>query len=188
MKCDRPNNHGKTSKAPRRAFDKERLDMELKVCGEFGLKNKRELWRINLTLSKVRKAARILLKLDAKNPKRIFEGAALLRRLTRLGLLQHEEQKLDYVLNLQAPDLLKTRLQTSVHNIGLAKSIHHARVIVHHGHVTVNSRKVTIPSFKVFENSSKFIEFNTNSPMHQSGGKPGRVAKRSKKKPSGDDD
>jgi len=188
MKSDRPNNHGKTFKSPRRPFDKERLDMELQMCGKFGLKNKRELWRVQLTLSKIRKAARLLLTLDQKDPRRIFEGQALLRRLTRLGLLQHEEQKLDYILQLQNEDLLKTRLQTNVHNIGLAKSIHHARVIVHHGHVTVNSRKVTVPSFKVFENSSKFIEFNTNSPMHQSGGKPGRVAKRSAKNNKGGDE
>merc|ERR1711997_449146 len=107
----------------------------------------------------IRKAARLLLTLDQKDPRRIFEGQALLRRLTRLGLLQHEEQKLDYILQLQNEDLLKTRLQPNVHNIGLAKSIHRARVIVPHGHVTVNSRKVTVPSFKVFENSSKFIEF-----------------------------
>jgi small subunit ribosomal protein S9e len=64
-----------TYKTPRRPFEKDRLDAELKLCGEYGLRNKREVWRVQYALSKVRSAARELLKLDAKDPRRIFEGA-----------------------------------------------------------------------------------------------------------------
>jgi hypothetical protein len=39
---------GKTFKKPRRPFEKERLDAELKLVGEFGLRNKRELWRVQV--------------------------------------------------------------------------------------------------------------------------------------------
>lgn len=45
---------GKTFKKPRRPFEKERLDSELKMVGEFGLRNKRELWRVQMALSKIR--------------------------------------------------------------------------------------------------------------------------------------
>ena len=72
-------NHGKTARAPRRPFEKERLDSEMKLIGEFGLKNKREVWRVGLAMARIRKAARILLTLDEKDPKRMFEGSALLR-------------------------------------------------------------------------------------------------------------
>lgn len=41
-------NYGKTFKKPRRPFEKERLDAELKIVGEFGLRNKRELWRVQV--------------------------------------------------------------------------------------------------------------------------------------------
>ncbi|WP_411025610.1 30S ribosomal protein S4, partial [Salmonella sp. s55004] len=68
---------------PRRPFEKERLDQELKLIGEYGLKNKREVWRVKFTLAKIRKAARELLTLDDKESKRLFEGNALLRRLVR---------------------------------------------------------------------------------------------------------
>jgi hypothetical protein len=33
-------------------------DSELKLVGEYGLRNKREVWRVQLTLSKIRRAAR----------------------------------------------------------------------------------------------------------------------------------
>ena len=80
-------NHGKTSRTPRRPFEKDRLDNEMKLIGEFGLKNKREVWRTQLTLARIRKAARVLLTLDEKDPKRIFEGEAIMRRMYRYGLL-----------------------------------------------------------------------------------------------------
>ena len=39
---------------------------ELNLSGEFGLKNKREVWRVKYTLAKIRKAARELLTLEEK--------------------------------------------------------------------------------------------------------------------------
>ncbi|KAI9615899.1 hypothetical protein H4Q26_011150 [Puccinia striiformis f. sp. tritici PST-130] len=53
---------------PSTTFRSPRLDAELKLAGEFGLRNKREIWRIALTLSKIRRAARELLKLEDKDP------------------------------------------------------------------------------------------------------------------------
>ena len=64
----------KTSVTPRRPFEKERLDQELKLIGEYGLRNKREVWRVKYTLAKIRKAARDLLTREEKDPKRLFEG------------------------------------------------------------------------------------------------------------------
>ena len=93
-------NYKKTSKTPRKPFDKDRLINELKVVGTYGLKNKREMWRVQLTLAKLRKAARELMTLDETDPRRVFEGDALIRRIVKLGLLSRNERKLDYVLGL----------------------------------------------------------------------------------------
>lgn len=116
----------------------------MKTIGEYGLRNKREVWRVQLTLSKIRlvftlplysddgdligdsRAARQLLTLDEKDPKRLFEGNALIRRLVRVGVLDDQRMKLDYVLALRTDDFLERRLQarlpsplTTLHTRGL---------------------------------------------------------------------
>merc|ERR1712100_602440 len=107
MGTRRRRNYRKTFKTPRRPFEKERLDQELRLCGEYGLRCKREIWRVQLALAKIRKAARTLLTLEEKDPKRLFEGEALLRRMTRYGLLTEEEKGLDSVLTLTTQKLLE---------------------------------------------------------------------------------
>ncbi|KAH9932421.1 40S ribosomal protein S9 [Amylocystis lapponica] len=171
-----PRNHSKTYKVPRRAFEAARLDAELKLAGEYGLRNKREIWRIGLILSKIRRAARELLKLDVKDPKRLFEGNALIRRLVRIGVLDESRMRLDYVLSLKIEDFLERRLQTQVFKLGLAKSIHHARVLIRQRHIRVGKQIVNVPSFVVRLDSQKHIDFALTSPY--GGGRPGRVKRK----------
>jgi len=178
-------NKSKTSKTPKRPFEKERLDQELKLVGEYGLRCKNEVWRVSTALSAVRKAARELLKLDEKDPRRLFEGAALLRRLHRIGVLDESQSKLDYVLSLKIQDFLERRLQTQVLKQGLAKSIHHARVLIRQRHIRVGKQLVDVPSFIVRVESQKHIDFALTSPF--GGGKPGRVRRKrlkAKEKPA----
>merc|ERR1712005_10114 len=162
-------NFSKTSKPPRRPFEKERIDAELKLIGEYGLKNKREVWRVQYTLSKIRKMARDLLTLDEKDPKRIFEGNALLRRLTRMGVLDQEHAQLDYVLALTAQNFLDRRLQTLVVKLGHAKSMHHARVLIRHRHIKVGTQVVNVPSIMVRLESEKHILISSSSPFFGGG-------------------
>lgn len=149
-----PSVFSKTYVTPRRPYEKPRLDAELKVIGQFGLRNKREVWRVKYSLAKIRKAARELLTLEEKDEKRLFQGRfrlfqrslqqltfflllgnALLRRLVRIGVLDESRMKLDYVLGLKIEDFLERRLQTQVFKLGLAKSYHHARVLIRQRHI-----------------------------------------------------
>jgi len=129
-----------------------------------------------LALSKVRRTARILLTLDEKDEKRLFEGEALMRRLHKLGILDESKNKLDYVLALTLEDFLERRLQTRVFKLGLAKSIHHARVLIKQRHIRVRSQIVNVPSFVVRVDSQKHIDFALNSPL--GGGRPGRLKRK----------
>ncbi|KAL7990004.1 hypothetical protein Chor_012670 [Crotalus horridus] len=158
----------KTYVTPRRPFEKSRLDQELKLIGEYGLRNKREVWRVKFTLAKIRKAARELLTLDEKDQRRLFEGNALLRRLVRIGVLDEGKMKLDYILGLKIEDFLERRLQTQVFKLGLAN---------------VRKQVVNIPSFIVRLDSQKHIDFSLRSPY--GGGRPGRVKRKNAKKSQG---
>merc|ERR1712083_455103 len=138
------------------------------------------------SLAKIRTAARELLTLEEKNPKRLFEGNALLRRLVRTGVLDDDRMKLDYVLGLKIEDFLERRLQTQVFKLGLAKSIHHARVLIRQRHIRVRKQVVNLPSFIVRLDSQKHIDFSLKSPF--GGGRPGRVKRKNAKKGKGGGD
>merc|ERR1719424_2060137 len=124
-------------------------------------------------MAKIQTAARTLLTLDEKNEQRLFAGDALLRRMIRLGLLLESEKKLDYVLGLTTAKIMERRLQTKVFKLGLAKSIHHARVLIRQRHIRVGKQICDIPSFLVRLDSEKHIDFALTSPF--GGGKHGRV-------------
>merc|ERR1712064_107406 len=138
------------------------------------------------TLAKVRSTARVLLTLEEKDPKRLFEGNALLRRLVRIGVLDESKMKLDYVLGLKVEDFLERRLQTQVFKWRLAKSIHHARVLIRQRHIRVRKQVVNIPSFIVRLDSQKHIDFSLKSPF--GGGRAGRVKRKNAKKGEAGDD
>ncbi|KAJ2182560.1 ribosomal 40S subunit protein S9B [Coemansia sp. RSA 551] len=175
-----------TYKVPRNPFETERLDGELKLCGEYGLRNKREIWRVAYTLSNIRRAARELLKMEKNDARRLFEGNALIRRLIRIGVLDESKAKLDYVLSLKIEDFLERRLQTQVYKLGLARSIHHARVLIRQRHIRVGKQVVNVPSFIVRLDSQKHIDFALTSPF--GGGRPGRLARKRAKRPAGGND
>uniref|UniRef100_A0A0A9WTF7 Small ribosomal subunit protein uS4 n=1 Tax=Lygus hesperus TaxID=30085 RepID=A0A0A9WTF7_LYGHE len=161
-KCYR--NYSKTVSTPRRPYDRERMDRELQLIGRYGLRNKREVWRAQLVLATIRKKARSLLILEENSPKRILEGNALLYRLSRLGVIDNANQKLDSILSLTVEKFLDRRLQTRVYNSLIATSIHAARVAVRQKHIAVGKRLVNIPSFMVRVDSDKHIQYVQKRP------------------------
>jgi len=137
----------------------------------------------------LRKKARYLLTLSEKDPIRIFEGNALLRRLHKIGVLEAHKNKLDHILALKEKHFLERRLQTQVWKSGLAKTIHHARVLIRQRHIRVGKQIVNVPSFIVRVDSEKHIDFALTSPF--GGGPPGRVKRKrlkNVKKDEGEDE
>ena len=85
--------------------------------------------------------------------------------------------------------MLERRLQTVVFKIGLAKSIHHARVLIQQRHIAVAKQIVTIPSFIVRTSQEPHIAFADASPFgHGRLGRVKRMKRNAKKKKADADD
>ncbi len=128
---------------PLKPWDKERLAEERKLLQTYGLKNKRELWRMQAILRSWRVAARRLL--ASRGPQAERETKQLISHLQRLGLVG-ENATLDDVLGLTVKDVLERRLQTVIWRKGLANTVKHARQLITHRKVKLGDEIVCSPS------------------------------------------
>ncbi|RLG45843.1 MAG: 30S ribosomal protein S4 [Thermoproteota archaeon] len=150
-----PKQPRKKYRRPRKPWDKQYLEWSIKLVGEYGLRNKRELLRAHHEASRVRRLARILLSHTEGRDVKLEEQ--LLSRLKRLGIIPGDAV-LDDVLDVTAENFLRRRLQTLVYLKEYARTPYQARQLVVHGHVRVNGRIVKIPSYLVSVEEENTIE------------------------------
>jgi small subunit ribosomal protein S4 len=131
---------------PKHPWDKDRIAEENKLLKEFGLSNKKEVWRARAHVRKYRHMARDLVGTAGEETEKA--KAELVSKLQRLGVLG-DKAGIDDVLGLRVEHFLDRRLQTFVRKKGMAKSYTQARQFITHGHISVNGRKVTVPSYLV---------------------------------------
>ena len=141
-----PKTSRKVWQKPKRPLNYDLIMDELKTLGTFGLKTKRELWKTQTELSRVRLQARSLLALRQDERKR--KEPILMQSLSKIGLVS-EDSTLDDVLNLQVTDLLSRRLQTIAQRKLYFKTPYQARQAIVHGHIMIGDSIVTIPSYTV---------------------------------------
>ena len=158
-----PKKPKKKYETPRFPWRSDILQNELVLLGQYGLRNKRELWRHKTMLSKFRGIARSLLSMPAE--KRAKLESELLGKLKRLGILP-ETAVLDDVLDMTVEDILERRLQTIVFRKGLAKTPYQARQLITHGHIAINGRKVFSPSYLVTKEEEDSITYAPTSPLN----------------------
>lgn len=175
-----PRKQRKTYQTPRHPWRKEQLEEELRLLGDYGLRNKRELRHHETMLSEIRGIARSLL--GATEEERSQLERQYLKRLTRLGILP-ESANIDNVLDLTVKDLMERRLQTVIFRQGLARTIHQARQFVTHGHISVAGQVVSIPGYTVEREDETRIVFHPqsslNNPQH-----PARAAAGTRRTPA----
>jgi small subunit ribosomal protein S4 len=155
----------KLYETPNHPFQGERISEESGLLGQYGLKNKEELWRAQSELRSYRREARELLgraQGDAEAAE--AESDEFLTRLQRLGIL-NEEDGLDDILSLDVTDVLERRLQTVVYRKGYANTPEQARQFIGHGHIVMGDRRVTEPSAKVLVAEEDGVGFDSASPL-----------------------
>lgn len=157
-----PKKQRKKYETPRFRWRKDILQDELKLLGQYGLRNKHELWRHKTMLSKTRGIARSLI---GKTPEeRVKMENELLTRLKKRGIIQ-DTAVLDNVLDLSIEDLLGRRLQTIVFRKGLTRTIYQSRQLITHGHVTIGNRRVTVPSYIVSKEEEPQVMYSPQSAL-----------------------
>lgn len=141
-----PKKQRKKFDTPRSQWNQDQLEEELKLLGQYGLRNKHELWHKQTELSKFRGIARSLISKTPEEREKMEND--LLQRLKKMGVLD-QTAVLDDVLDLSIEDLLERRLQTIVFRKGLVRSVFQARQLITHGHIAIGNRKITIPGYVV---------------------------------------
>jgi len=146
-----PKRNRKKYSRPRRPFDKIRIEEENTLKEKYGLKNKREIWKADSAIARVRNLAKKLIT-KSDEEKRIF-----IERLQKIGF---KVEKIADALALDKEDWLKRRLQTIVFMKKFANTPKQARQFVAHKHVSVNNRIVNIPSYQVSLEEEPSVRLN----------------------------
>lgn len=131
--------HKKYSR-PKRPFEKIRIEEEAGIRKEFGLKNKKEIWKAEAKVKSMREKAK---KLISAKPE---EQKALFNKLNKIGM---NVNSISAILSLNKGDYLKRRLQTVLVTKKLALSSRHARQLIVHKKVLVDNEVVNKPSYIV---------------------------------------
>ncbi|MFX1414073.1 MAG: 30S ribosomal protein S4, partial [Promethearchaeota archaeon] len=152
----------KKFRKPKHPYNKERILEELEFLGKFGLRNKREFWKMRTMLGNWRKIARETRTLSKEQAAEAQKE--LIKKLNRLGVLGPEAE-FDDILLLTVEDLLKRRLQTLVFEKGMAQTIYEARQKIVHKHIAISDKIINSPSYIVKKEEEELIRFAPSSPF-----------------------
>ncbi|MCD6589652.1 30S ribosomal protein S4 [Candidatus Woesearchaeota archaeon] len=147
---------------PIHPWQKTRIELEKQLQKEYGLKNKKEIWKAESRLKKFKDILKRLIPLNDEQANK--EREQTMQKIRSLGLIG-ENATIDDVLGLEVRSILDRRLQTIVYKKGLARSIKQARQFITHGHIMVNGKVITSPGYLVKIDEEQFIEFKPTSPL-----------------------
>lgn len=125
---------------PQRPFDKVRIDEENVLRERYGLKNKKEIWKADSAIGRIRNQAKKLITADDEAKQEFAE------KLRKRGF---EVENIADALALDKEDWLKRRLQTLVFKKGFANTPKQARQFITHRHISIGNQIINKPSYQV---------------------------------------
>ncbi|HTY44361.1 MAG TPA: 30S ribosomal protein S4 [Patescibacteria group bacterium] len=125
---------------PKRSYDKKRIEEEKIILEQFGLKNKKEIWRAQAKVDVIREQAKNLISAPEE------EKEAFFKRLRKIGL---NVNSIADVLSLTKEDYMSRRLQTVVFSKKIAPTIKSARQFITHKKIRVSEGIINSPSYIV---------------------------------------
>ena len=156
-----PSKHYNTPSHP---WQKVRIEEERTLIHQYGLKNKKEIWKANTKIRSMRRQARKLTATSGDEQAQ-KEKNLLLAKLNRLGMLD-QESGLEDVLRMTPENILDRRLQTQVYLQGLASTAKQARQLIIHGHISVEGAITRVPGMLVTKLQEKNITYSPSSALN----------------------
>jgi len=149
----------KTYETPNEGWSEERIQREEELTEEYGLNNKKEIYKAQSQLRSFRRKARELVSED-DDSEAVQE---IKQRAHDLGLVKGNAE-LEDLFTLNVTDFLDRRLQTAVNRRGYSDTVNEARQLVVHGHVYVDGQRVNVPSYLLTKEEEKDLEVRRPEP------------------------
>lgn len=144
----------KKYQGPSHPWQKLRIEEEKVLFKDYGLRNKKEIWKMNSLLRSYKQQVKKLIANQTKQAEK--ERSQLIKKLYNMGLIQ-KTAKIEDILGLTLNNLMDRRLQTFVCKKGFARTPNQARQFIVHRHVKVDDRKINSPSYLVLRNDEEKI-------------------------------
>lgn len=158
-----PIKHRKKFISHKKRWDKATILEESSLVNDYALKNKKEIRKLEESLSHYKTIAKDLNKtIESKESEQALHFIA---KLKKLGFLDVNAQSLDEVLDITIRSLLDRRLSNVVYKLKLARTPRQARQFIVHGHVLINGRCVDSPSYLASLEDEAQIEFKPHSSL-----------------------
>lgn len=122
---------------PRKLYNKAQIKEENDLIKKYGLKNRREVWKADFAVQRIRNIAKSLITAEESEKKKFVE------RQKKKGF---SVESIADVLALNKEDYLKRRLQSILVKKGLARTHKQARQFIVHKQVIVNGKVIDAPS------------------------------------------
>ncbi len=146
-----PKRKRKKYSRPQRPFDKARIQEENLLRDKYGLKNKKEIWKADAAIARIRNLVKQLITKPEEEKK------AFVKKLQTKGF---KVNNIADSLALDKEDWLKRRLQTIVFSKKLARTPKQARQLVAHKQVSIGNKTINIPSYQVSLEQEPEIKLN----------------------------
>ncbi len=142
---------------PKKLYDKPRILDENRLVKKYGLKNKKEIWKVEAKVNYFRSRAKALITAEAEEQQKFFA------KLNEIGL---NVKTIADVLALNKEDLLKRRLPSIMVTKKKAQTPQEARQMVVHKRVMIDGKVVNVPSYfvGVDEEDSIILKVKTRKP------------------------
>lgn len=149
----------KQYETPNTGWNEERINREDDLREDYGLKNKREIYKAQSQLRSFRREARKLIAAEDTEE----AEKEVIAKVNSLGLIR-EDDGLEGLLTLNVTDILDRRIQTAVNRRGFADTVRQARQMVVHGHIYVNGERVNTPGYLLTQEEETELEVRMPEP------------------------